>query len=278
MALIEELRAAVGDHYELEGEIGRGATSVVYRAQDLLTGRPVAIKVLDPAVTMSLARERFRREIEITSHLNHPNIVAILACALAKDSLYYVMEFVEGESLRAKLEREDRLEIVDALDIARQVGSALSFAHEAGVIHRDIKPENVLLSGGRALVTDFGVARAIREARTDVLTRPGMALGTPHYMSPEQARGSRRLDGRTDVYSLGCVSYEMLTGTPPFPAEDEYTIMARRVKDPPPPVRLLRAEVPQHVEDALLTAMATLPKRRYAAAAQFVEALQPAES
>ena len=276
MAILEDLRSAVGDHYDLQQEIGRGASAVVYLAEDLLTKRPVAIKVMDPGVTMSLGRERFRREIEITSHLSHPNIVAILACAIAKDSLYYVMEFVDGESLRTKLEREKCLSISDAVEITKQIGNALAYAHSEGVIHRDIKPENILLSEDRVLVADFGVARAITEARTDVLTQPGIAIGTPHYMSPEQARGSRRLDGRSDLYSLGCVFYELLVGTPPFPAENEHLVMARRIKDPPPPVGRARSDVERSLEKVLLKAMATNPKRRYESATHFVDALSSA--
>jgi len=185
------------------------------------------------------------------------------------------MEYVEGENLRARIDREHQLSVEVALQVAREVGRALAYAHARGVIHRDIKPENILLSDGRSVVADFGVARAIREAREEILTEPGVALGTPDYMSPEQARGTRRLDGRTDIYSLCCVLYETLTGHPPFRGDSDSAVMARRIMEEPPRVRDARKDVPRSVDRALHRGMATNPMNRFETATQFVEAISP---
>ena len=233
----------------------------------------VAIKVMDPDMTIGLGAERFLREIKISAGLKHPHIVPILDHDNSSDLMYYVMAYVDGESLRALMLREGQMEVDDSLRLSREVGTALAYAHANGVIHRDIKPENVLISDGHAVVADFGVARAIQEAREDVLTAPGVALGTPDYMSPEQARGTRRLDGRTDIYSLCCMLYEMLAGEPPFPGDNESAVMARRIMEDPPHVRDTRKDVPRAVDKILRKGMATNPKRRYSSAAQFVEAL-----
>jgi serine/threonine protein kinase len=267
------LQEAVGNRYNLVKEIGRGAMAVVFLAERSSDGARVAIKVMDPDLTIGLGPERFRREIRISAQLEHPHVVSILEHEETEDLIYYVMEYVHGESLRARIDRERRLSVEVALQVARDVGSALAYAHARGVIHRDIKPENILLSNGRAVVADFGVARAIREAREEILTEPGVALGTPDYMSPEQARGTRRLDGRTDVYSLCCVLYEMLTGHPPFPGDSHSAVMARRIMEEPPRVRDVRKDVSRSVDRALHRGMATNPKKRFETATQFVEAI-----
>jgi serine/threonine-protein kinase len=271
--LENRLKNALSDRYQVLSEIGRGAMAFVFLAQRSIDGLRVAIKVMDPDMTLGLGVERFLREIKISADLKHPHIVPILDHDNSSDLMYYVMGYVDGESLRALMLRDGQMEIDEALRLSREVGTALAYAHANGVIHRDIKPENVLLSDGHAVVADFGVARAIQEAREDVLTEPGVALGTPDYMSPEQARGTRRLDGRTDIYSLCCMLYEMLAGRPPFPGDNESAVMARRIMEDPPHVRDVRKEVPRAIDKILRKGMATNPKRRYSSAAQFVEAI-----
>jgi serine/threonine-protein kinase len=271
--LQQRLQQAVSDRYTVLSEIGRGAMAFVYLAERASDSLRVAIKVMDPDMTLGLGVERFLREIKISADLKHPHIVPILDHDNSSDLMYYVMGYVDGESLRALMLRDGQMEIDEALRLSREVGTALAYAHANGVIHRDIKPENVLLSDGHAVVADFGVARAIQEAREDVLTEPGVALGTPDYMSPEQARGTRRLDGRTDIYSLCCMLYEMLAGRPPFPGDNESAVMARRIMEDPPHVRDVRKEVPRAIDKILRKGMATNPKRRYSLAAQFVEAI-----
>ncbi len=271
--LQQRLEQALSDRYQVLSEIGRGAMAFVFLAQRSGDGLRVAIKVMDPDMTLGLGVERFLREIKISAGLKHPHIVPILDHDETSDLMYYVMEYVDGESLRARMLREGQMQVDEALRLSREVGRALDYAHANGVIHRDIKPENVLLSDGHAVVADFGVARAIQEAREDVLTEPGVALGTPDYMSPEQARGTRRLDGRTDIYSLCCMLYEMLAGRPPFPGDNESAVMARRIMEDPPHVRDVRKEVPRAIDKILRKGMATNPKRRYSSAAQFVEAI-----
>ncbi|HEU5218330.1 MAG TPA: serine/threonine-protein kinase, partial [Gemmatimonadales bacterium] len=215
-AAFARLQAFLADRYTIERELGRGGMATVYLARDLKHNRPVAIKVLRPELAAVLGRDRFLREIAITAGLQHPHILALLDSGEAEGSLYYVMPFVAGESLRDRLERERQLPLDDALRITREVADALDYAHRQGLIHRDIKPENILLSDRHAMVADFGIARAVEQAGGDKLTETGLAVGTPDYMSPEQAAGSADLDGRTDQYSLGCVLYEMLAGHPPF--------------------------------------------------------------
>jgi serine/threonine-protein kinase len=224
-------------------------------------------------MSLDLGAERFLREIKISSALEHPNIIPIIDHDESEDLMYFVMPFVDGESLRDRMAREGQMEVAEALKLSREVGAALAYAHGHGVIHRDIKPENVLIAEGHTLVADFGVARAIEEAREDILTAPGVALGTPDYMSPEQARGTRRLDGRSDIYSLCCMLYEMLAGEPPFPGDDETAVMARRVMEDPPHIRDVRKDVPRAVDRIMRKGMATNPKRRYNSASQFVEAI-----
>src|SRR5438094_3578202 len=215
--VLDTLRASLAPHYDVEREIGAGGMARVFLAVEQHPHRRVAIKVLDPEISTRLLRERFIREVDVSSKLSHPHIVPIFAAGEAAGLFYYVMPYVEGESLRHRLQRERKFSLDDALHIARDVADALAFAHAEGIIHRDIKPENILLSGDHAIVADFGIARAISAAGALSLTQTGQAIGSPGYMSPEQALGTGDLDARTDIYSLGCVLFEMLAGEPPVP-------------------------------------------------------------
>ncbi len=270
---VARLRAALADHYAIERELGRGGMATVYLASDLKHRRTVAIKVLRPEIASLLGPDRFVREVEIAARLNHPHILALHDSGDADGFLFYVMPYVAGESLRHRLDREKQLSLDEALAITRQVASALAHAHARNVIHRDVKPENILLHEGEAMVTDFGIALAVSAAADDRLTQTGIAVGTPAYMSPEQAASERALDARSDVYSLGCVLYEMLAGEPPYTGSTAQVLIAKRLVDPVPAVRRLRAAVPVGVEQALTKALAKVPADRWASALAFAEAL-----
>ena len=271
------LTEALGDRYRLERELGHGGMAVVYLAEDLRHHRRVAVKVLRADLARSIGAERFLREIEIAAGLSHPNIVPLFDSGDAGDDvLYYVMPYVEGESLRARIERDRQLPVDDALRIARQVAEALAYAHARGVVHRDIKPENILLHQGVPIVADFGIARAIDTAAGERLTETGIALGTPAYMSPEQAAAEREVDERSDIYSLGCVLYEMLAGEPPFTGPTAQAVLARKLLEPLPRLRVIRPELPQVVDDIGTRALARVPADRYATAAEFAAALDSA--
>ncbi|MEE8192054.1 MAG: protein kinase [Gemmatimonadales bacterium] len=267
---LARLKAALADRYVIDRELGRGGMAVVYLAQDLKHSRPVAIKALRPELAAALGTERFLREIETAARLNHPHIVPLYDSGNADGVLYYVMPFIEGETLRERIARSGRLSLDEALHIAREVGSALSYAHSKDVIHRDIKPANILLSGGHAVVADFGIARAISASGGPGLTQAGIAVGTPQYMSPEQVLGSDTLDGRSDIYSLGCVVYEMLVGGPPFDGRTAQAIIAKRFKEPRPNLEGLDHTVPADTRQALMKAFATEPEDRYDTASTFV--------
>ena len=249
--------------------------ATVHLARDLKHGRPVAIKVLRPEIAAALGPERFLREIEVAARLTHPHILPLHDSGEAAGFLYYVMPYIESESLRDRLEREGPLPLDEALRITREVAGALSYAHRHDVVHRDIKPENILLSGGEAVVADFGIARAITQAAGTRLTETGIPVGTPAYMSPEQASGGGPIDGRSDVYSLACVLYEMLAGEPPYTGPNAQVVIAKRFTDPVPSVRRLRETVPPAVDAATTRALAKAPADRFATAAQFAEALTP---
>jgi len=270
---VARLRAALADRYAIERELGRGGMATVYLASDLKHRRTVAIKVLRPEIASLLGPDRFVREVEIAARLNHPHILALHDSGDADGFLFYVMPYVAGESLRHRLDREKQLSLDEALAITRQVASALAHAHARNVIHRDVKPENILLHEGEAMVTDFGIALAVSAAADDRLTQTGIAVGTPAYMSPEQAASERALDARSDVYSLGCVLYEMLAGEPPYTGSTAQVLIAKRLVDPVPAVRRLRAAVPVGVEQALTKALAKVPADRWASALAFAEAL-----
>jgi serine/threonine-protein kinase len=276
MELLDQLAAALGDRYRVERELGHGGMAVVFLAEDLKHRRPVAIKVLKPELSAAVGSERFLREIEIAATLQHPHILPLFDSGQvpAGPFLYYVMPFVEGESLRQLLAREQQLPIATALQITREVGSALQYAHEHGVIHRDIKPENIMMSGGVAVVADFGIARALHAAGPEQLTMSGIAIGTPQYMSPEQAGGSTVVDGRSDQYSLACALYEMLIGQPPFTGPTTQAVIARHLAEPVPSLRVVRQTVPKAMETAILRAMAKLPADRFASIQQFLNALE----
>jgi tRNA A-37 threonylcarbamoyl transferase component Bud32/tetratricopeptide (TPR) repeat protein/TolB-like protein len=277
--IFANVSAALADRYVLERELGHGGMATVYLALDLKLQRKVAIKVLRPELAASLGNDRFLREIEIAARLSHPHILPLHDSGEAGGHLYYAMPYVEGESLRQKLEREGQLPIEEVIAIARAVASALSHAHRQGVVHRDIKPENILLARGNdglaahALVADFGIARALDAAGGERLTETGLALGTPAYMSPEQASSDGRLDGRSDIYALGCVTYEMIAGEPPFTGPTAQAIMARHAVDPAPPLHTVRATVPPSVEYAIERALAKVPADRYSTTTEFAEAL-----
>jgi TolB-like protein/tetratricopeptide (TPR) repeat protein/predicted Ser/Thr protein kinase len=272
MAVPDGLRDALADRYTFERELGRGGMAVVYLVQDLRHDRPVALKVLLPELAATLGPERFQREIHFAARLQHPHILTVLDSGAAAGQLWFTMPFVEGESLRDRLRRERQLSVDDALRIADEAARALDYAHQHGVVHRDIKPENILLtSDGSTLVADFGIARAL--GGDDGLTQTGLAIGTPAYMSPEQAAGDNTLDARTDLYSLGSVLYEMLAGEPPFTGPTPQAIVAKRLTAPAPSVRALRATVPAGVDEAIRKALAPVRADHFASVAQFAQAL-----
>jgi serine/threonine-protein kinase len=274
---LERVTAALAPRYTIERVIGSGGMATVYLAEDQRHHRKVAIKVLRPELGAVLGPDRFLQEVAFAARLNHPHILPLYDSGDAAGLLYYVMPYVGGESLRQKLTRDGRLSIEEAVAITRQVAAALGHAHSQGLIHRDVKPENILLHEGEAMVADFGIALAVTSAAEERLTATGLCLGTAQYMSPEQSLGERLLDGRSDVYSLGCVLYEMLTGEPPYAGPTAQAVIAKRVADPVPSVRRLRHTVPIAVEQALVKALAKVPADRFASTGAFVEALaQPA--
>src|SRR5712664_2041880 len=274
MADLARLRAALIGRYTIEHELGRGGMATVYLGRDLKHHRPVAIKVLALELAAALGRERFLREIETAARLTHPHILPLHDSGEADGFLYYVMPYVEGESLRDRLNREGQLPIEDAVTITGEVATALSYAHSRDVVHRDVKPENILLSEGQAIVADFGIAGAIDAAGGGKLTRTGLVLGTPAYMSPEQGAAERALDGRSDAYSLGCLLYEMLAGEPPFTGPTAQAIIAKRFTDPVPSVRRLRETVSVPMDQAIVKALARAPADRFVTPHQFAEALR----
>jgi serine/threonine-protein kinase len=270
---ISRLASALSDRYRLDRELGAGGMATVYLAHDLKHDRDVAIKVLHPDLGAALGGERFLTEIRTTARLQHPHILPLLDSGAADGLLYYVMPLVTGETLRARLNRERQLPIADAVRIAREVASALDYAHRQNVIHRDIKPENILLHDGSALVADFGIALAVQTAGGQRMTQTGLSLGTPNYMSPEQAMGERTIDARSDLYALGAVTYEMLVGEAPFTGPSVQAIIARVLTEEPRPIGVQRKAVPAGVEDAVLQALEKLPADRFETAKEFIEAL-----
>jgi tRNA A-37 threonylcarbamoyl transferase component Bud32/tetratricopeptide (TPR) repeat protein len=274
--ILSRLSAALASQYAIERELGRGGMATVYLARDLKHHRRVALKVMRPELTMAVGADRFLREIQIAAQLEHPHIVPVFDSGEADGFLYYVMPHVVGESLRSRLSREGQLPVADAVDIACEVANALAYAHGQGIVHRDIKPENILLAQGHVRVADFGIARAVSEAAAttdDRLTGAGLALGTPLYMSPEQAAGHLRLDGRADVYSLGCVLYEMLAGEPPFSGPTPQSVIIQHAQNSAPPLGSKRRGLPAQVEQAVTKALHKLPADRFASAADFAVAL-----
>ena len=270
--------AEAGDRYAIEREIGRGSVATVYLARDRKHDRAVALKVLKPEIAAGSDRRRFEREIGLLARMHHPHVLplydsGVLPLAGNRDSLFYVMPYVEGESLRDRMEREATLPLPDALRIACQVADALAYAHGRQIVHRDIRPENILLSGGHALVADFGIARVLEVSGGEAISTSGLVLGHPAYMSPEQARGATQVDGRSDIYSLGCVLYEMLAGLPPFTGPTRAAVLARAIAEPLPPLRTVCPFVPAAVEQAIVKALAKRPEDRFAGVSDFAGAL-----
>ena len=273
-ARLSDLTTALAGRYRLERELGAGGMATVWLAEDLRHERRVAIKVLHPELSAMLGPERFLAEIKTTANLQHPHILPLFDSGSAGGLLYYVMPYVAGETLRARLEREGQLPVADAVRLATQVADALEHAHQQGVVHRDVKPENVLLQEGHALVADFGIALAVTKAGGQRMTQTGLSLGTPQYMAPEQAMGERTIDARADVYALGAVTYETLAGEPPFTGPSAQAILAKLLTETPRAPTALRRTVPPHVEAAVLRALEKLPADRFASAADFAAALE----
>ena len=272
--VLDRLTGALAGRYRIERELGAGGMATVYLAHDVRHDRKVALKVLRPELSAILGGERFLAEIKTTANLQHPHILSLFDSGEADGLVFYVMPFVEGESLRDRLTRERQLPVDEAVRIATEVADALAYAHQHGVVHRDIKPENILLHGGHALVADFGIALAVsRSEGATRMTETGMSLGTPHYMSPEQAMGEREITPKADIYALGCVLYEMLAGEPPFTGPTPQAIIARVMTEEPRSLTLQRKTVPPHVEAAVRTALEKLPADRFESATAFGEAL-----
>jgi TolB-like protein len=273
---LERLRLTLAEQYAVIRELGRGGMAVVYLAEDTRHDRQVAIKVLLPELAVSLGGDRFLREIRVAARLQHPHILPLFDSGSRDGLLYYVMPFVEGESLRDKLTREKQLDIGEAVRLTAEVADALHYAHGQGIVHRDIKPENVMISGGHALVADFGIAKALSAAGAEQLTQTGMAIGTPHYMSPEQAIGEN-IDGRSDQYSLACVLYELLAGQPPFTGPTPMAVLARHSLERVPSLQIVRHSIPEAIEVAILRALEKVAADRYPNMGEFAEALRAAE-
>jgi serine/threonine-protein kinase len=284
---IEHLTTALSDRYRIERELGRGGMAVVYLAEDVRHARKVALKVLRPDLAAALGAERFLREIQIAAKLTHPNILPLFdsgrvtasdTSGASVEVLYYTMPYLTGESLRERLNREKQLPVNEAVGIAGEIAEALGYAHEQGVVHRDVKPENVLFHSGHALVADFGIARAVSESGGERLTETGLAVGTPAYMSPEQATADRDVDARSDIYALACVLYEMLAGDPPFMASTAQVMLVRKAVESAPSVSIVRPTVPSHVDAAIAKALARVPGDRFATAEEFAAAVQRTET
>ncbi|MGK2934254.1 MAG: protein kinase domain-containing protein [Gemmatimonadaceae bacterium] len=274
MTPLETLQAALADRYEIDREIGSGGMATVYLARDLRHQREVALKVLKPELGAVLGTDRFLAEIRVTANLQHPNLLPLFDSGEAGGLLFYVMPFVRGETLRAKIDRERQLSVDEAVRIAVAVASALQCAHESGVIHRDLKPENILIQSGQPVIADFGIALAVSKAGGARVTQTGLSLGTPQYMSPEQATGDRVIDARSDIYSLGAVTYEMLSGEPPHSGSSAQAIIAKLMTSEPQPLNTLRSTIPVNVACAVEKSLAKLPADRFASAQEFASALQ----
>jgi len=272
--ITDRLKAALADRYRIERELGAGGMATVYLAADLKHDRKVAIKVLKPELAAVLGAERFVVEIKTTASLQHPHILPLFDSGAADEFLFYVMPFVDGDTLRMRLDRERQLSVDDALEVTKVIAGALDFAHKRGIVHRDIKPENILFQDGVPLVADFGIAVAVSTAGGDRLTETGLSLGTPAYMSPEQASGERELDARSDVYALGCLTYEMLAGDPPFVARSAAAVIAKHMTDTAPPITTVRRNVSGAAATAIARALSKVPADRPASAGAFAAALR----
>jgi len=271
---IDRVRSSLAQSYSVDRELGRGGMATVYLAQDVKHDRTVALKVLHHELAASLGPDRFLREIKLAARLNHPHILPLFDSGAADGLLFYVMPYVEGESLRERLDRQQQLSVEEAIHHTRAIASALDYAHRQGIVHRDIKPENVMLYEGESMVMDFGIAKALSAAGSETLTQTGMMIGTPAYVSPEQAAGDSGIDGKSDQYSLACVLYEMLAGERPFTGATAQAVLAKRFSDVVKPIRSLRPAVPESVERALTKAMALDSSGRYSSLAMFAQALK----
>ncbi|HEY6108083.1 MAG TPA: serine/threonine-protein kinase, partial [Gemmatimonadales bacterium] len=267
------LTAALADRYRIERELGAGGMATVYLAQDLKHDRKVAVKVLKPELAAVLGADRFLAEIKVTANLQHPNLLPLFDSGEADGFLYYVMPYVEGETLRARLERERQLPVDDVVRLVTLLANALDYAHSQGVIHRDLKPENILLPAGQPVIADFGIALAVAQAGGSRVTETGLSLGTPHYMSPEQAAGERDLDARSDQYALAAVTYEMLSGEPPHTGPTAQVIIARLMTEKPRSLRATRPGVPAAMDLAVGRALAKSPADRFPSCGTFAQAL-----
>jgi eukaryotic-like serine/threonine-protein kinase len=267
-----QLQADLGDHYTLDRDLGRGGMASVVLARDLKNDQMVALKVLHAELGSTVGADRFKREIRVAAQLKHPNILGIMDSGeTTSGQLWFTMPFVEGENVYERLERDRQFPPAEALRIALSVAGALAYAHKHGVVHRDIKPDNIMLAGDQVMVADFGVARAVSEV-AEKLTATGMIVGTPTYMSPEQASGDKAIDGRSDIFALGCVLYEMLAGEPPFKGPNPQATLMRRFMGPPRPLRPM-VQIPEHVEAAIVRSLAKDPAERFATASEFADAL-----
>ena len=276
-----ELQAALGDQYSLERELPRGGMSRVFVAMENPLRRPVVIKVLSPELAATLSAERFKREITLAARLQHPHIVPLLSAGVAGDHLYYTMPLVDGESLRGRIDRERPMAYADIITIVEEVARALAYAHEEGVVHRDIKPENVMFFHGQAVVLDFGIGKALARASTSEteimrITQAGMSLGTPTYVAPEQAMGDAALDHHADLYALGVVAYEMLTGHPPFAGRSPQQVMEAHANRKPEPIENRRPDVPRHLAAIVMKCLEKVPANRPSSGEEIVRALNPA--
>src|SRR5215212_6089172 len=270
---LQRLRDSLSQAYSIDRELGKGGMATVYLAQDLKHDRVVALKVLHPDLAASLGPDRFLREIKLAARLNHPHILPLFDSGSADGMLYYVMPYVEGESLRERIDRENKIPIDEAIRLTQGIASALDYAHRQGIVHRDVKPENVMLYENMPMVMDFGIAKAVSAAGSETLTQTGMMVGTPAYVSPEQAAGEINLDAKSDQYSLACMLYEMISGERPFSGNTPQSIMAKRFTETPTSLQELRSSVPESVRKAVARAMSTDASGRYSTTAQFGQAL-----
>ena len=273
--MLEKLTKALEGKYRIIKEVGRGGMATVYLAEDLRHGRDVAVKVLHPDLSSALGSDRFLREIRLAARLNHPHILPLFDSGEADGFLYYVMPFIVGESLRDFLNREGRISIDRTSAITRSIGGALDYAHRNHIVHRDIKPENIMINEGEAMVMDFGIAKALTAASADTLTQIGMVVGTPAYVSPEQAAGEIDIDGRSDQYSLGCVVFEMLSGERPFTGPTAQAVLTKRFSEPTPSLRKKMKDIADETESAVSKAMAQDPAQRFTTSSEFAKALVP---